>query len=66
MRCNKAREFVSQELDAILPPDATGRLRDHLDACADCREYREDLLVGQPLPELDDVPEIDADLGPIL
>ena len=49
MRCNKAREFVSQELDAILPPDATGRLRDHLDACADCREYREDLLVGQRL-----------------
>lgn len=29
-------------------------------------EHLQDLLVGQPLPELDDVPEIDADLGPIL
>jgi hypothetical protein len=49
MRCNKAREFVNRELDAILPPDATGDLLDHLDACADCRTYREDLLVGQRL-----------------
>jgi hypothetical protein len=49
MRCNKAREFVNRELDAILPPDATGDLRDHLDACGDCRAYREDLLVGQRL-----------------
>ena len=49
MRCKKAREYVNQDLDAILPPDATGKLQDHLDACDDCRTYREDLLVGQRL-----------------
>ncbi len=46
MRCSKAREYISQELDTVLAPDATGSLRDHLDACADCREYREDLVLG--------------------
>lgn len=59
MRCSKAKEFISQDLDAVLPPDATGNLRDHLDACADCREYREDLLLGSRIlaatePELPD------------
>lgn len=49
MRCSKARDYVSQELDAVLPPDATGKLRDHLEACADCREYRQDVLLGQRL-----------------
>ena len=49
MRCQKAKEYVSRELDALLPPDATGKLRDHLDACSDCREFREDLLLGQRL-----------------
>ncbi len=46
MRCNKAKEFISQDLDTVLPPAATGNLRDHLDGCTDCREYREDLLLG--------------------
>jgi len=59
MRCSKAKEFISQDLDAVLPPDATGNLRDHLDACDDCREYREDLLLGSRIlaatePELPD------------
>ena len=49
MRCSKARDYVSQEIDAILPPDATGKLRDHLDSCADCRQFHEDLLMGQRL-----------------
>ena len=49
MRCSKAREYVSQEIDAILPPDATGKLRGHLDSCSDCRQYHEDLLMGQRL-----------------
>lgn len=49
MRCSKAREHVSQEIDAVLPPDATGKLRDHLESCAECREYREDLRLGQKL-----------------
>ena len=49
MRCNKAREYISRELDALLPPDATGKLRDHLDGCAECREFRADILLGQRL-----------------
>ena len=49
MRCSKARDYVSQEIDAILPPDATGKLRDHLDSCADCQQFHEDLLMGQRL-----------------
>ena len=49
MRCNKARENLSLELDGILPPDSTIDLQKHLDACADCRQYREDLLLGQRL-----------------
>ncbi len=49
MRCNKARDYISQELDAVLPPAATGKLRDHLDACDECRSYREDLALGQRL-----------------
>ena len=47
MRCSKIHQYVSQDLDAVLPPDAAGALRDHLDACADCRGYREDLLMGR-------------------
>jgi len=49
MRCSKAREYVSWDLDAVLPPDATGKLREHLDQCGDCRQYRTDLLLGQRL-----------------
>ncbi len=47
MRCNKARDYVSQDLDQVLPPDAAGKLRDHLDACDSCRGYRDDLRLGQ-------------------
>jgi hypothetical protein len=46
MRCQKAKEFISQEMDELLPPDATVDLTDHLDSCAECREYREELLLG--------------------
>jgi len=49
MRCNKAQEYVNQELDAVLPPDRTGKLRDHLDACHGCQQYRTDMLLGQRL-----------------
>jgi len=47
------------ELDGVLPPENTGKLTDHLDSCGDCREFREDLLMGQRLlkatePELPD------------
>lgn len=49
MRCNKAREFLSLELDGIVPPDSTVELAQHLDACAECAEYRTDLILGQRL-----------------
>ena len=49
MRCGKAQEFLSLELDGVLPPDSTVALQKHLDGCAECRQYREDLLLGQRL-----------------
>ena len=59
MRCSKAHEFLSLEMDGVLPPDATVNLRDHLDECNDCSQYREDMLVGSRLlaatePQLSD------------
>jgi len=49
MRCGKAREHISLDLDGQLRPDrATGLMR-HLDECADCRRYREDLVLGRRL-----------------
>ncbi len=59
MRCNKAQENLSLQLDGALPPDLMGSLSAHLDICADCREYRDDLLMGSRLlqatePELPD------------
>jgi hypothetical protein len=47
MRCSKAKEYLSRDLDAQLPPDATVALRSHLDACAECREHHEDLLLAR-------------------
>ncbi|MCP4292496.1 MAG: hypothetical protein GY780_11770 [bacterium] len=59
MRCNKAQENLSLELDGVLPPDRTGALTSHLDGCGDCRKYRDDLLMGTRIlqatePELPD------------
>ncbi len=59
MRCNKAQEYLSLELDGVLPPDATVQLTSHLDGCGDCQEFREDLLMGRRIlqatePELPD------------
>lgn len=59
MRCHKAREYVSQQMDEHLPPDVTVDLTRHLDSCADCREYRSDVLLGSramkaTAPELPD------------
>ena len=59
MRCNKAQENLSLQLDGTLPPDLMGSLSAHLDICADCREYRDDLLMASRLlqatePELPD------------
>lgn len=59
MRCQKIREYISQEMDELLPPDVTGDLTSHLDSCSECRDYREDLLLGRraiaaTTPELSD------------
>ncbi|MFT5784404.1 MAG: putative anti-sigma-YlaC factor YlaD, partial [Candidatus Krumholzibacteriia bacterium] len=49
MRCNRSQEYVSQQLDGVLPPDMASKLRDHLDSCSECEEYRSDMLLGQRL-----------------
>lgn len=49
MRCSKAQEFLSLDLDGALPPSKTTNLQEHLDQCAACRSYREDLRLGQRL-----------------
>ena len=49
MRCNKAQEYLSLEMDGVLPPEATVDLQDHLDSCMDCREYRQDIHLGNRL-----------------
>lgn len=59
MRCPKAKDFIGREMDEHLPPDVTLKLTEHLDSCEGCREYRDDLLLGQRMmaataPELPD------------
>lgn len=59
MRCNKAQEYLGLDLDGVLPPDATVQLTSHLDSCGECRQFREDLLMGRRIlkatePELPD------------
>ncbi len=46
MRCSKAQEFLSMEMDGILPADATVDLQEHLDSCSECRRYREEIRLG--------------------
>jgi hypothetical protein len=49
MRCSKARDYLSRDLDGLLPPDATLGLRDHVEACEACRSFHEDLVAGRRL-----------------
>lgn len=49
MRCSKARDYLSRDIDGLLPPDATAGLLMHLDACEECRSFREDLQTGRRL-----------------
>jgi hypothetical protein len=49
MRCTKAREFISLDLDGQLPPDRAAGLTGHLDLCGECRGFREDLAAGRRL-----------------
>lgn len=43
MFCNKARNWINLERDGMLPADKLVALEKHLDSCAECRAYREDL-----------------------
>lgn len=59
MRCKKAHEYLSLEMDGALPPAATVDLQEHLDACQECLEYRQEIHLGSRLlaatePELSD------------
>jgi Putative zinc-finger len=47
MRCKKAQEYLGLDLDGVIPPDVTVEVTNHLDGCTDCREFREDLLLGR-------------------
>ena len=49
MRCSKARDYLSRDMDGLLPPDATAGLRDHVDKCRECQSFREDLVLGRRL-----------------
>jgi hypothetical protein len=49
MRCGKAQAYLSRQADEALPAEVTAPLARHLDACADCRQFRQDLAVGRRL-----------------
>lgn len=44
MRCEKARRWLSDDLDGALGPARKARLAVHLSSCHDCRAYRDDLV----------------------
>ena len=46
MRCTKARTHINEALDGLLAHEETLALERHLDACAECRTHRDDLLLG--------------------
>jgi hypothetical protein len=59
MRCGKAQQWLSLDLDNGLPPDRVIALEHHLAACGGCRAYRDDLLLGRRIlkataPQLSD------------
>ncbi len=41
MDCQTAREYLSQEIDGLLPAEQQAELAQHCQACADCRRERE-------------------------
>lgn len=49
MLCRRARDWISLSLDGMLPPDRTVALLAHLEKCAGCRAWREELQLGQRL-----------------
>jgi hypothetical protein len=46
MKCSKYREWISSQMDGQLDPHHVSTLEDHLQACAACRAYREELRLG--------------------
>ena len=46
MRCTKSRKNISLALDGMLPNEDTLAMEEHLALCADCRGYRDELLMG--------------------
>jgi hypothetical protein len=46
MKCRKVQEWISLEIDDQLPPEHVRHLQDHLQACDECRAFREDLHIG--------------------
>ena len=49
MFCTKARNWINLERDGQLPADKTVPLEKHLDSCAECRAYRDDLALASRL-----------------
>jgi hypothetical protein len=49
MKCNKAQEWMSLEMDGRLTPEHVPLLQQHLTACGACRGYRDELLVSRRL-----------------
>ncbi|MBD3221184.1 hypothetical protein GF314_08050 [bacterium] len=49
MTCSRIREWISLEMDGQLEPRRVASLERHLEDCAECRSYREDLHLGQRL-----------------
>lgn len=49
MLCRRARDWISLSLDGMLPPDRTVALLAHLERCADCRAWQEEVQLGQRL-----------------
>ena len=49
MLCRRARDWISLSMDGMLPPDRTVALLAHLERCAGCRAWREEVQLGQRL-----------------
>lgn len=46
MKCNRIQQWISQEMDGQLAPEHVAPLAEHLQACDECRGFRQDLQVG--------------------
>ena len=42
MKCSDAHKLMGDYLEGVLAPEESGRLREHLESCADCQELLED------------------------